>query len=132
MNVILNSNQANWFRTGDDNGAVATMNDAVLVAYCTCPDTETAANVSRALVERRLAACVNTVAGVRSYYRWQGRVEDAAEVLLIIKTVRSRMPALTQTIRDLHPYDVPELIAAPIEAGLPAYLNWVRTSSSAG
>lgn len=100
--------------------------DDVHVALCTCPDAETAESLAERLVEERLAACVNILPGVRSVYTWQGAVEHDAEVLLIIKTTRTRLDELIARIRALHPYDVPEVIGHPITAGHDAYLDWVR------
>lgn len=97
----------------------------VRVAFSTAPDAETAARIARALVEERLAACVNLVAGVRSIYRWQGVVEDQTEVLLVIKTRAERIDALASRLRALHPYELPELVALPVAAGLGPYLDWV-------
>jgi periplasmic divalent cation tolerance protein len=102
----------------------------VLLAYCTCPDAESAAKIAHALVKERLAACVNQLPGVRSTYRWHGSVEQADEVLLLIKTTTDRLDALTVRLRTLHPYELPELIAVEVRAGLPAYLNWVATETS--
>ena len=90
-----------------------------------CPDEETANRIALAMVEAKLAACVNILPRVQSIYRWQGAVESAAEVPLLIKTTAAAYPALEAAIRENHPYDVPEIIALPITAGLPAYLNWV-------
>lgn len=98
---------------------------SVCLALSTAPDGETAARIARALVEERLAACVNLVPAVRSIYRWQGRVEDDAEVLLVIKTRAERVDALAERLRALHPYELPELVALPIAAGLAPYLDWV-------
>jgi periplasmic divalent cation tolerance protein len=100
-----------------------------LVVLNTCPDEATATRIARDLVESGLAACVNRVAGVRSTYRWQERIEDEPEVLLIIKTVRSRYPDLEMRLRSLHPYDVPEIIALPILTGSEPYLSWLRTAA---
>jgi periplasmic divalent cation tolerance protein len=94
-----------------------------LFCLSTCPDAETAARIARALVAERLAACVNRVPGVTSTYRWQGEVHDAAEVLLLIKTTRERFDALRDRLVELHPYEVPELIALDIADGLPVYLD---------
>jgi len=90
-----------------------------------CPDEETANRIALAVVEAQLAACVNILPRVQSIYRWQGAVESAVEVPLLIKTTAAAYPALEAAIRERHPYDVPEIIALPITAGLPAYLNWL-------
>ena len=103
----------------------------VRVVLVTAPDAETAAEVARSLVGERLAACVNVVPGVRSIYRWEGSVEEAAEVLLVIKTRADRCAALASRVRDLHPYDVPEVLELPAVGGSQAYLDWVRTESAA-
>ena len=86
---------------------------------------EDAARIARALVERRLAACVNVLSGVRSFYRWEGAVQEDGERLLVIKTRRDRLDALRETLVALHPYELPEAIALPIEAGHPPYLAWI-------
>lgn len=96
-----------------------------LVCFCTCPEASTAERIARALVDERLAACVNIVPGLRSVYRWQGRVEAADEVLLLIKTTPDRCQQLQERLRELHPYELPELIAVEVAAGLPDYLRWV-------
>lgn len=91
----------------------------------TAPDEATAAALARALVTERLAACVNRLPGVRSTYRWQGELHDEAEVLLIAKTTAAGYPALERRIRELHPYEVPEIVALPIEHGSTPYLAWL-------
>jgi len=91
----------------------------------TCPDLATARALADHLVATRLAACVNIVPGIQSVYEWQGKVELGTECLLYIKTRRERYGALEQALRERHPYELPEIIAVPIEAGLPAYLQWV-------
>jgi len=96
-----------------------------LIVITNCPDEETANHIALAVVEARLAACVNILPRVQSIYRWQGAVESAVEVPLLIKTTTAAYPALEAAIRERHPYEVPEIIALPISAGLPAYLNWV-------
>ena len=96
-----------------------------LIVITNCPDEETANHIALAVVEARLAACVNILPRVQSIYRWQGAVESAVEVPLLIKTTAATYPALEAAIRERHPYEVPEIIALPISAGLPAYLNWV-------
>jgi len=100
------------------------MTDA-LVVLVTAPSAEEAARLARALVEARLAACGNVLPGLRSIYRWEGRVQDEAEALLLLKTTRDRFEALRDELLRLHPYDVPEVLALPVEAGSPAYLAWL-------
>lgn len=97
-----------------------------LLALCTCPDSDSAARIARTLVDERLAACVSRLPGATSTYRWEGRVEEDNEVLLLIKTTAERFPVLRERLPALHAYDVPELIAVSIEDGLPAYLDWLR------
>lgn len=97
----------------------------VRVAISTAPDADTGARIAQVLVEERLAACVNVVPGVRSIYRWHGAIEDAQEVLLVIKTHAERVSALAERLCALHPYDVPELLALPVDGGLAPYLQWV-------
>lgn len=92
---------------------------------CTVPDTETASKLAKRLVEQRLAACVNIISGVRSVYEWQGKLCDDAEALLLIKTTTDKLEPLQSFILSEHPYELPEVIAVPIEAGLPAYLDWI-------
>ncbi len=95
-----------------------------LVVLCTCPDDPTADRIARELVSGALAACVSRGA-FRSTYRWRGTLHDEPEVLLIIKTVRSRYEALEMRLKALHPYEVPEIIALPIAAGSEPYLAWI-------
>ena len=97
----------------------------VLLCLCTCPDTACADTIATALVEERLAACVNQLPGLRSVYRWKGKVDRAEEVLLLIKTTHDRLPALTARVQALHPYELPELIAVEADGGLAPYLAWV-------
>lgn len=98
---------------------------AVLLCLCTCPDATSAATIATALVDERLAACVSQLPGIGSVYRWQGKVERATEVLLLIKTTDDRLPALTARVQALHPYELPELIAVEAAGGLAPYLAWV-------
>ncbi|HET7201261.1 MAG TPA: divalent-cation tolerance protein CutA [Burkholderiales bacterium] len=93
------------------------------------PDRESAGNLALALIEKRLAACVNILSPCRSVYRWQGRTESAEEFPMLIKTTRERYPALEAAIRAGHPYELPEIIAVPIAGGLPAYLDWVYSET---
>ncbi|GAB3753214.1 divalent-cation tolerance protein CutA [Lysobacter olei] len=96
-----------------------------MLVYCACPDAATADRLARAVVEARLAACVNALPGVRSTYRWKEQVEQADEVLLLIKTTAARLDALTARLRELHSYELPEVLAVEASAGLPEYLDWV-------
>lgn len=101
-----------------------------VVAFSTVGTAEDGERIARALVERRLAACVNVVSGVVSVYRWKGAVEREEERLLVIKTRAGRLEALREALVALHPYEVPELIALPVEAGHPPYLAWLDESVS--
>jgi periplasmic divalent cation tolerance protein len=103
----------------------------LLLCLSTCPDAGTAARVARGLVAERLAACVNRVPGVASTFRWQGEIHDDAEVLLLIKTTRDRFDALRRRLVELHPYEVPELIALEVADGLPGYLDWLVRETGA-
>ena len=102
--------------------------DALLI-LTNCPDEESANAIALALVESRLAACVNILPRVQSLYRWQGVIESATEIPLLIKSTASNYPALEALIRERHPHDVPEIIALPITQGLPAYLTWLATET---
>jgi len=97
----------------------------VLIVYCTCPDAATADTLAQALVGERLAACVSVLPAVRSTYRWQGQLETSAEVLLLIKTCADRLDALTARVQQLHPHELPEVIAVEARGGLAPYLDWV-------
>lgn len=96
-----------------------------LLVITNCPDEESANAIALAVVEARLAACVNILPRIQSVYRWQGAVESATEIPLFIKATVANYPALEKAIHERHPYAVPEIIALPIAQGLPAYLNWV-------
>ena len=98
------------------------------IAFTTCDSLESATALARALVERRLVACVNVVPGVRSIYRWNGEIHEDAEVLLVIKTASERLEALTAAVNEMHSYDVPELVVLPVEAGSQPYLDWIAES----
>ncbi|SRR5574343_601990 len=102
-----------------------------LLVLTNCPDEATANAIALALVEEKFAACVNILPRVQSVYRWQGAVESASEIPLLIKSTVGRYAELEAAIRARHPYDVPEIIALPITQGLPAYLNWVATETAA-
>lgn len=98
---------------------------AALICFCTCPDPDTADRIATALVAERLAACVNILPGLRSVYRWEGEVEAADEVLLLLKTLPDHYPRLQARLRELHPYELPGLLAVETAFGLPEYLRWV-------
>jgi periplasmic divalent cation tolerance protein len=102
---------------------------SAVVLQCTCPDDATAAAIATALVGERLAACVQRLPGMRSTYRWNGAVEQTDEVLLLIKTVADRIPAVFARVQALHPYDVPELLALDVRDASPSYLDWVIAQS---
>jgi periplasmic divalent cation tolerance protein len=104
--------------------------EPILVVLTNLPDRDTALALSRALVDERLAACVNVLADCTSVYRWKGSVETASEVPVLIKTRQSLYSSLEQAIRRLHPYELPEIVALPVTAGLPAYLAWVSEETA--
>jgi periplasmic divalent cation tolerance protein len=101
-----------------------------IVVFVTAPDEQVAALIGRTLVEERLAACANLVSPIRSIYRWQGAVEDGSEHLMLIKTRASHYPALEARVKQLHPYEVPEIIAVEIGHGSSRYLQWIRESTA--
>jgi periplasmic divalent cation tolerance protein len=105
------------------------MTTGVMAVLMTAPDEACARRIARALVEERLAACVNLLPGLQSIYRWQGAVEEASEVLLVAKTRASRVAALAARVRALHPYALPEVVALPVADGSRAYLRWVVAES---
>ncbi len=99
-----------------------------VVVLLTGPDLETMGRLGETLVNERLAACVNLVPGLISVYRWQGAVEQAHEVLAIVKTTSDLVRALERKVGELHPYDVPEVIVLPVTGGSAKYLDWVTDS----
>ena len=96
-----------------------------LMVTVACPDAEHARRIATALVEERLAACVQIVPGIESVYRWKGAIETANETLLLIKTAQSKWDGLLAAVQRLHPYEVPEILAVPVERGLESYLDWM-------
>ena len=102
---------------------------AVIAILTNLPDSESAFNLARELVRLRLAACVNVLAPATSFYRWEGREEEATEVPVLIKSTRERYSELESAIRRLHPYSVPEIVAWPVEHGGADYLAWVERES---
>lgn len=103
---------------------------AILI-HCSCPDQTVATRIARALVEERLAACVQAVPGAVSTYRWDGVVQVDQEVLLVIKTVRARFEPIRLRILEMHPYELPEIIAVDIGAAHAPYLDWIARESAA-
>ena len=104
---------------------------AVIAVLTNLPDSESAFNLARELVQLRLAACVNVLPVATSFYRWNSQIEQAAEVPLLIKSTRERYGELERAIRERHPYELPEIISWPIDQGLPDYLAWVESESRA-
>jgi len=100
------------------------MTDYVVI-FITAPDEKVASQIAKALVEEKLAGCVNIIKDIRSIYFWQGKVEDEPEVLLVIKTKRRLFERLKDRVKSLHPYSVPEIIALPIVEGSEDYLKWL-------
>ncbi|SNY94158.1 divalent cation tolerance protein [Cohaesibacter sp. ES.047] len=101
-----------------------------LFVYGTCPDAEVGKAIARALLDARLVACVNLLPGMISLFRWDGKVEEAAEVAFIAKTSKSRMPAVKALFEKHHPYEEPALIALPVADGLPGFLSWVISETA--
>ena len=98
------------------------------IALSTFADSEIARSIAHKLVEERLAACANIVPQIESIYHWKGKIESSTEILVIFKTTRERYPAFEQRLKALHPYEVPEIVALELTAGLPAYLDWIGES----
>jgi periplasmic divalent cation tolerance protein len=106
------------------------MEDEYLTVFCTFPDQESARRVIGRLVESKLVACGNILPGVESIYRWKGKIERSHEVLAILKTTGDKFGPLESAFKELHPYELPELIATQISKGLPAYLSWISENIS--
>jgi|SRR5690242_7160513 periplasmic divalent cation tolerance protein len=100
-----------------------------LLVFTNLPERAAAERIADLLVERRLAACVNILAPCRSVYRWKGEVQHDEEHPVLIKTTADRYPALEQALRAAHPYELPEIVAVPVERGLPGYLDWVAAET---
>jgi len=101
------------------------MTTEYITVFITAPNEEEASKISRTIVEERLAACVNIIRSVRSIYRWQGRVEDESEVLMVVKTKRTLFDRLQKRVKELHSYEVPEIIGLPVVEGSKDYLDWL-------
>lgn len=104
----------------------------VMIVLTNMPDEASAQALAEQLIGARFAACVNQLAPCRSVYRWQGELVSDGEVPLLIKTTRACLPALQEAIRAAHPYELPEIIAVPVESGLPGYLAWVAAECKTG
>jgi periplasmic divalent cation tolerance protein len=104
--------------------------DQVLL-YVTAGDAEEAARIGRTLVEERLVACANIIGAVRSFYRWEGEIQDDQEAVLIAKTGAGRLEAATQRIKALHSYDVPCVVAVPLVGGNADFLSWIASETGA-
>ncbi len=104
---------------------------STLLVLTNVPDRAAAERLADMLVEKRLAACVNILAPCRSVYRWKGDVQHDEEHPMLMKTTAERYPALEQALRAAHPYELPEIIAVPVERGLPAYLDWLAAETQA-
>ncbi|CAH1905739.1 Divalent-cation tolerance protein CutA [Candidatus Nitrotoga sp. HW29] len=104
--------------------------DDILLVLTNLPNRESAQRVANALIESRAAACINMLAECTSVYRWQEKIETASEVPLLIKTTRAAYPHLETVIRTHHPYELPEIIAVSVNAGLPGYLQWIMQETS--
>jgi len=95
---------------------------------CSCPDQQSANEIARELVERQQAGCVNILPGVSSIYRWQGKLKEKSEYLLLIKSHQQMCHTIQQSIHEIHPYETPEILSIKIDNGLPAYLAWLEDS----
>lgn len=105
------------------------MTTSVRVVLCTVPSEQVGVQIAQTLLEEQLVACVNILPGVRSLYRYKGKLEDDRELLLVIKTSDERLPSLIRRVPELHPYEVCEVIALEVSAGHPPYLDWVLGST---
>ncbi len=101
----------------------------VYIVYTTASNEEEAVTITSAVVDEHLAACGNIIPHIRSIYRWQGVVEDESEAAVVLKTHAGRVDALIQRIKTLHSYDVPDIVAFPIDRGYPPYLDWIRANT---
>lgn len=107
------------------------MAEEIFLAFSTFPDVDTARRIARQLVTDKFAACANIIPSIESIYRWQGKIEQGNETLVLFKTTAPRFAAFQEKLKSLHPYDVPEIIFIPVTAGLPEYLRWVVDNSPA-
>jgi len=103
-----------------------------MLILCACPETFSAQQLAKTVLDEQLAACVQMIPGVESMYRWLGVIERSKETLLLLKTSKTCWPALRDRLAELHPYEVPEILAFDIADGLPAYLDWVKSELRGG
>ncbi|MEE9354694.1 MAG: divalent-cation tolerance protein CutA [Methylococcaceae bacterium] len=103
------------------------MSEKFNLIFCTCPNQKTAEKLAHDLIQKKLAGCINILPGLTSVYPWQGKIETAQEILLLIKSRNDLFPSLQATITELHPYELPEIIAVPIHDALPDYLQWINS-----
>jgi len=106
------------------------MTSNFLIIYCTCPTKEVAEKIATTVIENKLAACANIVPNITSIYRWQGKITTDQEHLLLLKTDQTHYPEIERIILTNHPYDIPEIIATPVQHGQTDYLNWIRSCLS--
>ena len=104
------------------------MQTKLQLVLCTVPDRDSAEHIAEVLVEEQLAACINIIPGIASVYRWKGAIEKDEELLLLIKTSQGSYQSLEQRIRTLHPYELPEIIAVPIQTGQTDYIQWIESN----
>jgi periplasmic divalent cation tolerance protein len=104
--------------------------DQFLVVFVTCGSEDEASKIAHALVDERLAACANIVSPIRSVYRWEGKICDEREWLLVVKTRETRFRELEKRVKSLHSYQVPEIISLPVLAGSPSYLKWLEENTT--
>ena len=102
---------------------------SALIVFTSAPDRAVAEKIAHALIERKLAACVNILGGCTSIYRWQGKIENTSEIPLLIKTRAAIYDEVEALVKSLHPYELPEIVAVSIERGLPDYLDWVNAAT---
>ncbi len=105
------------------------MKDNAIIVFCTVPSTEIADIIASKLVKNKLAACCNILPGMKSVYRWKGKIESSNEVLLLIKSTENNFKRLESEVRILHPYEVPEIISVTIQNGLPEYVEWINQNT---
>ena len=105
--------------------------DNYIIVFNTCDSADIASSIAETLVSKKLAACVNMVKNIESVYQWQGKIEHTKEILLIIKTRQSLFSQLEQAIKELHNYELPEIIAVPVDTGETNYLNWIQSATLA-